>query len=78
MADKLAKWREEDRGEKAEEERRLRGTRWGDDDDVVTDGDEMSEDEDEVSEEMKEFKVCLEHFAGNPMVELMSFHRRIV
>ena len=66
LADKVAKWREEDRREKAEEERRLRGTRWeSDEDDMdvdddyhVVDLDSMSEDEGgDASDEVLALKV---------------------
>lgn len=62
LADKVAKWREEGRREKAEEERRLRGTRWGDDDMDVDDddiavGDEMSDEDEDASEEVRALKV---------------------
>lgn len=64
LADQVAQWREEDVREKLDEERRLRGTRWDededdemevDDDDVPMDGDD-SEDEG-VSDEVKALKV---------------------
>jgi len=46
LADKVARWKEEARREQEEEERRMRGTRWGDDDGMdVDDGDSLGLDE---------------------------------
>ncbi len=64
LADKVAKWREADKRKKAEEERRLRGTRWDsdedemdvDDDDQIVDVDSISEDKD-ASDEVRVLKV---------------------
>ncbi|KAI0085483.1 hypothetical protein BDY19DRAFT_966394 [Irpex rosettiformis] len=70
LADKVAQWREEDRREKAEEERRLRGTRWNDDDDDMdvdedvrmVDVDSMSEDESEdTTDEVRALKDRLKY-----------------
>ncbi|KAI0340639.1 hypothetical protein BDW22DRAFT_1346852 [Trametopsis cervina] len=68
LADKVARWREEDRCMRAEEERRLRGTRWVDDDgmdvdedDNIGDADEMSEDDEGATEEVQALKVGTAH-----------------
>ncbi|KAI0078154.1 hypothetical protein K474DRAFT_1706708 [Panus rudis PR-1116 ss-1] len=55
LADKVARWKEEARREKEEEERRMRGTRWSDDDSMDVDVDDedavMDEDNSEDSED---------------------------
>ncbi|KAI0693720.1 hypothetical protein BC835DRAFT_1406670 [Cytidiella melzeri] len=69
LADKVARWREEDQREKAEEERRLSRTRWADDDGMDVDEDESmayvdetSEDEEDATDEVKALKERLKHF----------------
>lgn len=65
LAEKVARWKEEDRREREEEERRSRGTRW-DDDSMEVDGEEVaeedvsdeSEDDAQDSDEVKALKVC--------------------
>ncbi|KAL4251674.1 hypothetical protein ABKN59_003762 [Abortiporus biennis] len=64
LADKVARWKEEARREAEEEERRLRGTRWVDDDSMDVDDEENigivsseeSEDDDEDSDQVKALK----------------------
>ena len=65
MADKIARWKEDEQREREMEEQRLRGTRWDDDSMEVDDADEMhvddeSEDEDDEAdtEEIRRLKVC--------------------
>ncbi|KAH9853995.1 hypothetical protein C2E23DRAFT_727275 [Lenzites betulinus] len=60
LAEKVARWREEERGEREAEEQRLRGTRWEDDsmdvddvegvpaDDDLSDAEEYEEDSEEI------------------------------
>jgi protein SMG6 len=59
LADRVARWREEARLEKLEEERRRMGTRWGDDDEMDVDEEhgDIGSDDDEVSDEVKALKV---------------------
>lgn len=65
LAEKVARWREEERQEREEEELRLQGTRWDEDSMEVDDADEMhvddeSGDDDEAdSEEIRRLKVSL-------------------
>ena len=65
LANRVARWREVERLEKLEEERRLQGTRWDDDDDMDVDddgpmGDEADfESDEDISDEVKALKVCL-------------------
>lgn len=63
LADKVAAWREMERMEREEEEKRRMGKRWVDEDelmDVDEEGDEeSSEDDENDSEEVKELKVRL-------------------
>ncbi|KDQ59481.1 hypothetical protein JAAARDRAFT_126988 [Jaapia argillacea MUCL 33604] len=61
LAEKVARWSEEDRLEREQDERRRRGTRWGDDsmdvdeDDVFVD-DEESEDDDDDTPDIQALK----------------------
>ena len=60
LAERVARWREEERLEKLAEERRLRGTRWDEDEDDmdVDDEEHMGDESDEdVSDEVKALKV---------------------
>lgn len=83
LADRVARWREEARLEKLEEERRLRGTRWDDDDEMeIDDEDAMdgveSESDEEVSEEVKALKERLRYltsFVDKERSQAKSRHR---
>lgn len=63
LADRVARWREAERLERLEEERRLRGTRWDDDDEMDVDDElvgvdsDADSDDEEVSDEVKALKV---------------------
>ena len=64
LADKVARWKEEERIEREAEEQRLRGSRWEDDSMEVDDEEDMhvdgesTEDEDD-SEEIRKLKVSV-------------------
>lgn len=62
LADKVAAWREMERMEREEEERRRMGMRWLDEDELMNvdeEGEEeSSEDDENDSDEVKELKVC--------------------
>ncbi|KIP06005.1 hypothetical protein PHLGIDRAFT_73330 [Phlebiopsis gigantea 11061_1 CR5-6] len=67
LAERVARWREEERLEKLEAERRLRGTRWDEDEDDmdVDDEEHMGNDSDEdVSEEVKALKERLRYLSS--------------
>lgn len=74
LAEKVARWKEEDEIERQEEERRRMGTRWADDsmdvDDDVSDSlSEESDDDDNDSEEIKALKVCVLYDCfDNPLI----------
>ena len=53
LAEKVARWKEEQRREKEEEERRLRGMRW-DDDSMEVDDEENVEGEEDVDVESED------------------------
>jgi len=69
LADKVASWREMERIEREEEEKRRMGKRWIDDDELMdVDGEleeESSEDDENDSQEVRELKVFL-HFLFVP------------
>ncbi|GJE97087.1 hypothetical protein PsYK624_132970 [Phanerochaete sordida] len=83
LADRVARWREEARLEKEEEERRLRGTRWEDDDEMEVDEDECmdgveSESDEEVSEDVRALKERLRYltsFVQKERSQAKSRHR---
>ena len=68
LARRVARWAEEAQLEKLEEERRLKGTRWGDDDEMEVDEDDRmdgieseSDEDEEVSGEVKVLKASGSH-----------------
>ncbi|KAH8108120.1 hypothetical protein BXZ70DRAFT_997629 [Cristinia sonorae] len=54
LADKVARWREQERQEREEEERRARGTRWDDDSMEVDEDEEMGDGEVDVSDDSED------------------------
>jgi len=72
LADKVASWREMERIEREEEEKRRMGKRWIDDDELMdVDGEleeESSEDDENDSQEVRELKVFLHFFFVPPEI----------
>ena len=76
LADKVARWKEEEQREREQEEQRLRGSRWEDDSMEVDDEEDMhvdgesTEDEDD-SEEIRKLKVSIPILRALTMTQRM-------
>lgn len=77
LEDKVVRWKEDGRREREEEERRLRGTKWADDDEMDVDDEDVgmdgmsedSEDDEGDTDEVKALKVCLSCLLDRTIVE---------
>jgi hypothetical protein len=83
LADKVAAWREMDRMEREDEEKRRMGKRWVDDDELMdVDGEgeeeESSEDDENDSEEVKELKVMFLFIVLSLAAYLIFHYYRLV